>query len=293
MELKVGRSDVGMCSGNRQLAGVNMSGKRTNELYQNVTGDDRPQATQVELLMEYISQFRPDADSIPDTPAYEVLKKANLLLQAKVVDSSPATSSCHIPVGAAGVKLFMSANSGAGAIEQRPRQGNGGPAGGATKVDVAAENEPGAETCGSVFKCQTNAPQPEPTLPLRTKHSFTRAMPQVSDSIVSPAGSSSSAHKGNLMHSHSWNTNQATPQNVSRSPRNFMSTIPYPPPPEEGGVASWAEVLTSCASGSEKKGEKEGVQQDLDLQLVAALAAEACLPARHAGCDSRCVRFFF
>jgi hypothetical protein len=181
-----------------------------------------------------------------------------------VVDSSPATSSCHIPVGAGGVKLFMSGNSGAGAIEQRPRQGNGGPAGGATKVDVA-EIEPGAETCGSVFKCQTNAPKPESTPPFRTKHSYTRAMPQVSDTIVSPAGA--------------WKPNQATPQNASRS--------------EGGGVASWAELLTSCASVSEKKGEKEGVQQDLDLQLVAALAAEACLPARHAGCNSRCVRFFF
>ena len=118
--------------------------------------------------MEYISLVRSDADSIPDTPAYEVLKKANLLLQTKVVDSSPATSSCHIPVGAGGVKLLMSGNSGAGAIEQRPRQGNGGPAGGATKVDVAAENEPGAETCGSVFKCHADAPEPESTPHLRT-----------------------------------------------------------------------------------------------------------------------------
>ena len=50
--------------------------------------------------------------------------------------------------------------------------------------------------------------------------------------------------------------------------------------------------LISCASGSEKKEKKEGLQQDLDMELVAALAAEACLPARHAGCDSRCVRFF-
>lgn len=44
--------------------------------------------------------------------------------------------------------------------------------------------------------------------------------------------------------------------------------------------------LISCASGSEKKEKKEGLQQDLDMELVAALAAEACLPARHAGCDS-------
>jgi len=71
-----------------------------------------------------------------------------------------------------------------------------------------------------------------------------------------------------------------------------MSTSPNPPPPEVGGAASWAEVLNCCASGSEKKGKMEGVQQDLDMELVAALAAEACLPARHAGCDSRCARFF-
>ncbi len=275
-----------MRSDNHQLAGSKMSANRTNDpLYQNVMGDDRTQATQAELLVEYISS---DANSIPDTPAYEVLKKANLLLQTKVVDSSPATFSCHIPVGAGGVKLFMSGNSGAGAIEQRPRQGKGRPAGGATKVDVAAENEPGAETCGSVFKCQTNAPKPEPTPPLRTEHSYTRAMPQVSDTIVSPAGASSRA----LMHSHLWKPNQATPQNVSRSYRNFMSTSPNPPPPEVGGAASWAEVLNCCASGSEKKGKMEGVQQDLDMELVAALAAEACLPARHAECDSRCARFF-
>ena len=38
----------------------------------------------------------------------EGLKKANLLLDTKVVDSSPATSSCHVPVGAAGVKVLMS-----------------------------------------------------------------------------------------------------------------------------------------------------------------------------------------
>jgi hypothetical protein len=125
-----------------------------------------------------------------------------------------------------------------------------------------------------------------------TSRDFTRAIPQVSDSIVSPAGASNSARKDNLMHSHSWNPNEATPQNVSRSSRNFMPTSP-PPPPEGGGAASWAEVLNSCASGSEKKGGKEGVQEDLDMELVAELAAEACLPARHAGCDSRCERFFF
>ena len=181
---------------------------------------------------------------------------------------------------------MMSGNSGAGAIEQRPRQDNSGPAGGATRVDATAENEPGAETYASVFKCHTVAPQPEPTPPLRTEHSFTRAMPQVSDRTVSPAGASSSDHKGNLMHSHSCNPNQTTPQNVARSCRNFMPASPNPPP-QGGGAASWAGVLNSCASGREKNGK--GLQQDLDMELVAALAAEACLPARHA----RCVRFFF
>ena len=98
----------------------------------------------------------------------------------------------------------------------------------------------------------------------------------------------SDSAQGNLMHSNSWNSNQATPQNASRSYRNFMSTSPNPPP-EGGGAAFLAEVLNSCASGS---GKKDGLQQDLDMELVAALAAETCLPARHAGCDSRCVSFF-
>jgi hypothetical protein len=88
------------------------------------------------------------------TATLEGLKKAKLL-HTKVVDSSPATSSCHIPVGAAGVKVLMSGNSEAGAMEQRPRQGSGGPAEGATKLDAAAERETGAETHGSVFTRHT------------------------------------------------------------------------------------------------------------------------------------------
>ena len=245
------------------------SGKRTEDsLYQNVMGDDRP----------LFNEFSFHSKAIPVTPAGAVLTKANLLLHTKVVDSSPATSLCHIPVGAGGVKIFLSANSGAGAIEQRPRQGKGVPAGEATKFDAATENEPGAETYGFVFKCHTNTPEPEPAPHLRTEHSFTRTMTQVSDSA-----------QRNLMHSNSWNSNQATPQKALRSYRDVMSTSPNPPP-EGGGAAFPAEVLNSCASGSEKK---NGLQQDLDKELVAALAAETCLPTQHAGCDSRCARVFF
>ena len=46
--------------------------------------------------------------------------------------------------------------------------------------------------------------------------------------------------------------------------------------------------LISCAAGSEKTANKPSEKQDnLDMELVAALAAEACLPSRHGGCD-RC-----
>jgi hypothetical protein len=46
--------------------------------------------------------------------------------------------------------------------------------------------------------------------------------------------------------------------------------------------------LISCAAGSEKTVNKPSEKQDdLDMELVAALAAEACLPSRHGGCD-RC-----
>jgi hypothetical protein len=44
--------------------------------------------------------------------------------------------------------------------------------------------------------------------------------------------------------------------------------------------------LICCATGSEKK-EKEERHEDLDMELVAALAAEGCLPSRHDGCDGR------
>ena len=72
------------------------SGKRAEDsLYQNVMGDDRP----------LFNEFSFHSKAIPVTPADAVLTKANLLLHTKVVDSSPATSLCHIPVGAGGVKI--------------------------------------------------------------------------------------------------------------------------------------------------------------------------------------------
>ena len=45
--------------------------------------------------------------------------------------------------------------------------------------------------------------------------------------------------------------------------------------------------LISCAAGSEKLTKKEQQQDNVDMELVAALAAEACLPARHGGVDGR------
>jgi len=97
------------------------------------------------------------------TAPLEGLKKAYMLLDTKVVDSSPAASSCHVPVGAAGVKVFMSGNSESGAIEQRPRQGNGGPAEGATEFDAAANNEPGARhivRCTNVIRTRLSQRNP-------------------------------------------------------------------------------------------------------------------------------------
>ncbi len=90
------------------------SGKRTDDpLYQNVMGDDRP------LFNQYLSQVRFDSKTIPATRAHTVLTKANLLFQTKVVDSNPSTSLCPIPVGAGGVKIFLSGNSGAVVIFPR------------------------------------------------------------------------------------------------------------------------------------------------------------------------------
>ncbi len=173
-------------------------------LYQNVMGDDCP------LFNQYLSQVRFKAISV--TPADAVMTKAKLLFQTKVVDSSPATSLCPIPVGAGGVKIFLSGNSGSVA-------------------------------------------------------SFTRTMTQVSDS----------AH-GNLMHSNSWNSNHATPQNASRSYRNFMSTSPNPPP-ECGGAAFLAEALNSCASGVMIASLIDGAaEKNMDIELVEALAADAGSP---------------
>ena len=45
--------------------------------------------------------------------------------------------------------------------------------------------------------------------------------------------------------------------------------------------------LISCAAGCDKPAKNDDRPEDLDMELVAALAAEACLPSRHGGCDSR------
>jgi len=44
--------------------------------------------------------------------------------------------------------------------------------------------------------------------------------------------------------------------------------------------------LISCAAGSEKTLKNEEPEDDLDMDLVAALAAEACIPSQHGGCDN-------
>jgi len=45
--------------------------------------------------------------------------------------------------------------------------------------------------------------------------------------------------------------------------------------------------LISCAAGNDKALKKGDRDTEMDMELVAALAAEACLPARHGGCESR------
>eukprot|EP00802_Teleaulax_amphioxeia_P007175 Tamp_07181.p2 GENE.Tamp_07181~~Tamp_07181.p2 ORF type:complete len:303 (-),score=89.71 Tamp_07181:1644-2528(-) len=54
-------------------------------------------------------------------------------------------------------------------------------------------------------------------------------------------------------------------------------------PDDDALIAS----LISCAAGSEKPAKRTPEkQEDLDMELVAALAAEACHTSRHGGCDS-------
>lgn len=53
--------------------------------------------------------------------------------------------------------------------------------------------------------------------------------------------------------------------------------------PDDEALIAW---LISCAAGSEKPVKRTlDKQEDLDMELVAALAAEACHTSRHGGCD--------